>query len=302
MATTYLMSNGTTYVTFTPTGGVGNNGNIYLSCGYEQVITGASYKCTYNCPNGSSVSCTSSGKWGWGTVWDCRFQVGDQTYEIGTSSFTKSFPASGYTSIGFGLNINSWNSYEGSAYVRVNSPSIYVTYTSTYTLTVRAGTGISGVSGGGTYNEGTSKQITATVATGYTWSKWVYTSGGSQYTTTQNPTLTVNSNIDLTAQATANTFYIAYNNNGGSGSMSSTTATYGTYVTLRANTFTKDKYIFKGWATSANGSKVYDNQQQILASSIYTSSGATVTLYAVWEKDPNAVFVNSTKVYTSGWK
>jgi hypothetical protein len=48
-----------------------------------------------------------------------------------------------------------------------------------YTLTVRAGTGISTVSGGGTVNKGTSKQITATVATGYTWSKWEYTSDGS---------------------------------------------------------------------------------------------------------------------------
>ena len=96
-----------------------------------------------------------------------------------------------------------------------------------YTLTVRAGTGISSVSGGGTVNAGTSKQITASVSTGYTWSRWEYTSGGNQYSTTQNPTITVNSNLDLTAVATPNAYTITFNKGSyGTGSNATLTKYY----------------------------------------------------------------------------
>lgn len=295
MATVYLVSSGSEQVSFTKNNCSYSGTTLWCTTGSQSTKSG-SYKYTYSCPSGSKVY-VSCGRTGWGTVYDASVNIGGTTTAIGSSVNTNK-SVSGSTSIGFDFYVNGWES--GGAGVGLTSPTIYITYTSTYTLTVRAGTGISSVTGGGTYNEGSSKQITATVSTGYTWSKWQYTSGGSQYTTTQNPTITVNSNLDLTAVATANPYTIAYNNNGGSGTMSSTSATYGTYVTLRANTFTKDKYIFKGWATSSTGSKVYDNQQSVI--NLTTTKNGTVTLYAVWEKDPNAVFVNTTKVYSSGWK
>lgn len=76
MATAYLMSGGTTYVTFTPTGGVGYGGDVYLSCGASSVVSGT-YKCTYNCPSGSTVYCTAYRWWGGGTVCDGWFEVGN---------------------------------------------------------------------------------------------------------------------------------------------------------------------------------------------------------------------------------
>ena len=296
MATVYLMQNGAAKVTFSNSS-LNDGSRIKWSVG-SNTTGSADYKYTYSCPSGSTVYGSATKKTGSGTVWDAYFQVGSNSYAVPTGSFSKSYPASGSTSIGFNLYCNGWNT--GGASVRVWGATIYVSYTSTYTLTVRAGTGISAVSGGGTYNDGTSKQITATVKTGYKWSKWTNTSGGTQYSTTQNPTITVKSNLDLTAVATPITYTIAYNSNGGTGTMSSTSATYDAYATLRNNTFTKSKYIFKGWATSASGSKTYDNQQQV--KNLSSTQGATITLYAVWELDPNQVFVNSTKVYSNGWK
>ena len=47
--------------------------------------------------------------------------------------------------------------------------------------------------------------------------------------------------------ANSNTYTIQYNANGGSGSMADTKVTYGVQHTLRANTFTRTGYTFKGW-------------------------------------------------------
>lgn len=294
MATVYLMNNGVAQVTFS--GGAENNGDrITWSVG-SNTTGSASYKCTYNCPSGSKVY--GSGKrTGSGTVYDASFVVGSNSYTI-SDSFSKFYSASGSTSIGYSFYCNGWKS--GGASVQIWGSTIYVSYSSTYTITVLAGTGISSVSGGGTVTEGSSKTINATVSAGYTWYRWQYTSGGSAYSTSQSVSVKPTSNISLTAVATPNTYYIKYNANGGTGSMSNTTCSYGTYYTLRANTFTKDKYIFAGWATSASGAKIYDDQQQVR--NLTTTNGGTYNLYAVWEKDPNAVFVNTTKVYNNGWK
>ena len=45
----------------------------------------------------------------------------------------------------------------------------------------------------------------------------------------------------------ANTYTIKYDANGGSGTMSNTTCTYGSDCTLRTNSFTKTGYTFAGW-------------------------------------------------------
>lgn len=255
MATVYLVNNGSENVSFVKNNCSYEGTTLWCTTGNKSTKNG-SYKHTYNCPSGSKVY-FSCGRTGWGTVYDAKVSVAGSQIATIDSSININSAVSGNTTLGFDFYVNGWDS--GGAGVGLTNPTIYITYTSTYKLTVRAGTGISSVTGGGTYNEGTSKRITATVSTGYTWSKWVYTSSGSRYTTTQNPTITINSDIDLTAQATPNTFTIAYNKTTGSGVMNPTTATYDEYVELRANTFTKDKHIFKGWATSEEGPKVYDN-------------------------------------------
>jgi hypothetical protein len=76
------------------------------------------------------------------------------------------------------------------------------------------------------------------------------------------------------------TYTVAFNANGGSGTMASQSHTYGTSKALTLNTFTRLGYMFAGWASSAGGAVVYTDGQ--IVSNLTSTNGATETLYAVW--------------------
>lgn len=149
-----------------------------------------------------------------------------------------------------------------------------------YTLTVKAGTGISNVTGGGSKKYEASVTINATVSTGYTWSKWTI---GNNTITTKNYTFNMPANnVTYTASATPITYTVAFNKNGGSsGSMSSQTFTYDVAQNLNENKFYRNGYSFVGWATSSTGSVVYTDKQSV--KNLRSSTG-TITLYAVWKQ------------------
>ena len=95
----------------------------------------------------------------------------------------------------------------------------------------------------------------------------------------------VTSDVSMTAAFAANSYTITYDSNGGSGTqMSSTSATYGTAVTLRANTYTSDGYTFTGWNTESDGSGTSYADLSSVDIAV-TNDGDTVTLYAQWESD-----------------
>ncbi len=95
--------------------------------------------------------------------------------------------------------------------------------------------------------------------------------------------------VTLYAVWRANTYYVEFDANGGEGTMPVQTFTYGTAQTLTANTFTKNGYTFKGWAkSSTTGTVAYTDGKSV--KNLTQNDGATITLYAVWEKNP--VFVN----------
>ena len=72
---------------------------------------------------------------------------------------------------------------------------------------------------------------------------------------------------------------ISFDANGGSGSMTNQTATYGTTITLKANTFTRSGYKFAGW-TNGKGT-TYSDKQSVM----FTKGNSDyLTLYAVWQK------------------
>ena len=77
-----------------------------------------------------------------------------------------------------------------------------------------------------------------------------------------------------TADIDAFPYSVKFNANGGSGSMANEPFTYGTAKALIANAFTRTDYTFQGWATSANGAKVYNDKQ--LVSNLADTSGAVV--------------------------
>ena len=71
------------------------------------------------------------------------------------------------------------------------------------------------------------------------------------------------------------TYTITFDANGGTGEMNPQTAESGTEITLPENAFTKDGWIFAGWATSADGDVSYSDKATI------TVTG-NITLYAKW--------------------
>ena len=165
--------------------------------------------------------------------------------------------------------------------------------------------------------------------TGYRFTYWK--SGDNdqlfdQSTTTYKPSdftdeiLSGDGQVWLTAQFAANTYSVKFNGNGAtSGSMSNESFTYGIAKALTANAFSRVFTVtynynsngssnttanataaFNGWATSASGSKVYNNKQSV--SNLTASNGATINLYAKWT-DGSVTLPTPTRTgYTfTGW-
>ncbi len=83
------------------------------------------------------------------------------------------------------------------------------------------------------------------------------------------------------------TYTVIYNANGGSGTMSNSTHTYGVEKALNANKFTRKGYTFLGWSTSSTATKAtYTDKQSV--KNLTTTNGDKVTLYAVWQKNDNS--------------
>ena len=86
-------------------------------------------------------------------------------------------------------------------------------------------------------------------------------------------------NYTIIGQWEPNAYNIIYNGNGAtSGLMENDGATYGSEVTLTTNTFIREGYEFKGWATSVNGEISYTDEQ-VFAYNMPND----LELYAVWE-------------------
>ena len=86
-------------------------------------------------------------------------------------------------------------------------------------------------------------------------------------------------------------YTVAFNANGGTGSMANLSFAAGATKALTINTVTRTGYIFVGWATSASATtSTYDDGQSV--KDLTTTSGATVTLYAVWQANTYTVKFN----------
>lgn len=121
--------------------------------------------------------------------------------------------------------------------------------------------------------------------TGYTFKGW----SGTGLTGDTNTSVTIvqgsTGDRSYIANYTANTHYVKFNANGGSGSMSNQTMTYGTANNLTANNFTRAGYVFKEWNTASDGSGTsYKNKESV--SNLTDTNGAIINLYAQWEAQP----------------
>ena len=126
---------------------------------------------------------------------------------------------------------------------------------------------------------------------GYTFGGW-YTnpsftgtsySAGATYSTLSNET--------LYAKWNTNSYSIRFNSNGGTGTMSDQTVSYGQTVNLNTNIFSFTGRHFIGWATSANGNVTYQNNASV--TNLTAENGGIVNLYAKWAFNNYKIRFNS---------
>ena len=166
------------------------NSNMNISANFEVI---PSYTVSVNSGTGGSIS--SSGG----------------TYQEGDTVTITATPNTGYT-------FNNWTGgVESSSNEITLTVNTDITVTANfnanqYTLNVNSGTGGSVSSSGGTYNYGDTVTITATPNTGYTFNNWT---GGSSSSNSEI-TVTINSDLSLSAGFTARqTVSLQVNNDNG---------------------------------------------------------------------------------------
>lgn len=150
-------------------------------------------------------------------------------------------------------------------------------------------------------NKGTTVALTTKASAGYTFAGWTVVS--PKGLAVKNNSFTMpDAAVEVRANFRANKYAVAFNANGGKGSMAKQSFGYGTKQSLTVNAFKRTGYSFIGWNTKANGSgTAYTNKQEV--ANLAAKDGATVTLYAQWKK--KAVAVPSTQVsariQSKGW-
>lgn len=168
---------------------------------------------------------------------------GSATFEIELTSGTLFNNLANYFSSGrYQLTLykpddEAYNESYSKNYLSIAELEVEITYESEYTLTLNKGTGISSVSGSGSYAPGASVTISATPSTGYNFSSWTSTDG-VQISNDASYTFTMPSaDTTYTANATEKTYTVTYDKNGYTATNFPTTQTktHGTTITLRTN-------------------------------------------------------------------
>ena len=128
--------------------------------------------------------------------------------------------------------------------------------------------------------------------TGYTFDRWYNDTALTDAWEFTSDTATAD--ITLYAKWTANTYTVTFDANGGEGSMNPQTFTYDeTAKALAANSFTREGYTADGWATSAGGAKVYENEEPV--QNLTAEPNGTFPLFANWTPNTYTVkFHNNT--------
>lgn len=135
--------------------------------------------------------------------------------------------------------------------------------------------------------------------TGYSFVNWLCSADSQYYSSYSKYTL--NQGCTMTAQWSANSYYVTYNNNGGSGTIQNQTKVYDTAANFSSGSgFTKKEvvnsitreYELKSWNTNPDGS----GTSYALGSSIPNIT-SNLTVYAIWELKYIYPYVNNVQSY-----
>jgi len=139
--------------------------------------------------------------------------------------------------------------------------------------------------GAGTYLKDTNVTVSTTVPNGYDFVNWTGTDEGTAPTT---QTYTI-SKITAAKSFTANFkpyYTLAYNLQGGTGTVPAQTKYYGDTMLTEVTAPTKAGYKFTGWNTQADGKGTaitVDDTKDFATTFGAQTAGAAITLYAIWD-------------------
>ncbi|MBU5359615.1 InlB B-repeat-containing protein [Enterococcus raffinosus] len=130
------------------------------------------------------------------------------------------------------------------------------------------------------------KDVTAPTRTGYTFKHW-YKQDDTDKTAVGNSIKMPAGGVTLVAEWQANIYTINFHKNGGTGSMTAQSFKYDESKKLTKNSFEKDGYTFVGWATAANGSSTYTDEE--IVSNLTDQKAGTIDLYALWSASAQVI-------------
>lgn len=215
-----------------------------------------------------------------------RFISNDAEGEMAPQIFTENVPQAinkcMFTKEGY--TFKHWDSNEGKIYQ--NQETIYMSKdltlyaqwdTDTYLVFFNANWG-EGRMQSQTFSHGVPQKLAKSSFTrvGYSFDGWATSSNGEKIYEDED-SIAITNHIELYAVWKPNTYTVTFDANGGSGTMEPQTFTHGKSQPLSYLGFTRDGYIFKGWATTPDGKvEYYKTNTPILIT-------RDMTLYAVWE-------------------
>lgn len=132
---------------------------------------------------------------------------------------------------------------------------------------------------------------------GYVFAGWAIEAEGAKLYNDQAEVV-LTGNAELFALWTKASYTLKFNGNGGTTTqpMADIVGQIGDSTNLTKNSFEREHYTFKGWALSANGEKVFDDEALMTldeSSILAFDSNNTLTLYAVWEANTYEVTFNA---------
>lgn len=168
---------------------------------------------------------------------------------------------------------------DGSNTLSANSEPVHA-YFKKYTVSFNANGGSGSMRSVTAGNQYTLPENAFTAPAGATFKCWDVNG------TEMNPgdAITVSKSVTVTAlwNIIPTSYDIAFDANGGTGTMANQTIADGATAALSENTFTKADYKFIGWNTSADGTGTSYADKASISSNL-VELGETVTLYAQWE-------------------
>lgn len=225
----------------------------------------------------NSVEITFNANGGTGSMESISADTNDSV-TLPKNTFTKD----GYAFAGWSKTQNSSAEYEDQSEFTVGAESKYTLYAiwsaNNNSLILKANDGTSNEK---TVNLKTdeSKNLPANSFTraGYTFMGWSsYSNGNVEFENEATYTMGTSSQT-LYAVWSANENEIVFNANGGKGTMSAQKIETNQSATLSSCSYTKDGYVFAGWAITLGGAVVYQDQ-----ASYTMGTESQYTLYAVW--------------------